>query len=326
MISVFDEYFDEGNQKYGKAIRDPNAYTTGRIGRHDVVVVHMPSMGKVSAASVAQGLKSSFQNIRLALVVGICGGVPYTSGGKRLVFLGDVIISKSLVQYDFGRRYDSVFEAKGSTQGGSGKQSAEIRSSLAKLETNHHRRQLERRCLEHLQQSLPRSTYPGSEKDILFHAASLHRHHRAGECHTCLSDPSSRICASAIESTCEELGCEEDSAAIQRVRSITRIVANDLTSAIEFQPSIHIGNMGSADTVMKSGTHRDEVAQRHNVIGFEMEGAGIWDFFDSLVIKAVCDYADSHKNKEWQLYAAATAAAATKAFLEQWGSEGDMLE
>lgn len=71
---------------------------------------------------------------------------------------------------------------------------------------------------------------------------------------------------------------------------------------------------------MKSGTHRDEIAQKYDIIGFEMEGAGIWDFFPSLIIKAVCDYADSHKNKDWQTYAAATAAAATKAFLKEWRS------
>jgi len=42
--------------------------------------------------------------------------------------------------------------------------------------------------------------------------------------------------------------------------------------------------------------------------------------FHSLVIKGVCDYADSHKDKRWQGYAAATAAAAAKAFLENWST------
>jgi hypothetical protein len=36
------------------------------------------------------------------------------------------------------------------------------------------------------------------------------------------------------------------------------------------------------------------------------------------VIKGACDYADSHKNKVWQRYAAATAAACMKAFLDNW--------
>jgi hypothetical protein len=34
-----------------------------------------------------------------------------------------------------------------------------------------------------------------------------------------------------------------------------------------------------------------------------------------LVIRGICDYADSHKNKKWQPYAAATAAACAKELL-----------
>jgi hypothetical protein len=49
-----------------------------------------------------------------------------------------------------------------------------------------------------------------------------------------------------------------------------------------------------------------------------MEGAGVWENFPSVIIKGVCDYADSHSNKTWQCYSAATAAACTKAFLGEW--------
>ena len=37
--------------------------------------------------------------------------------------------------------------------------------------------------------------------------------------------------------------------------------------------------------------------------------------FPCLVVRGICDYSDSHKNKEWQAYAAATAAAFTKELL-----------
>lgn len=37
--------------------------------------------------------------------------------------------------------------------------------------------------------------------------------------------------------------------------------------------------------------------------------------FPSLVIRGICDYADSRKNKAWQPYAAATAAAYAKEVL-----------
>jgi nucleoside phosphorylase len=39
------------------------------------------------------------------------------------------------------------------------------------------------------------------------------------------------------------------------------------------------------------------------------------DSFRCLVIRGICDYADSHKNKIWQPYAAATAAAYAKELL-----------
>lgn len=67
---------------------------------------------------------------------------------------------------------------------------------------------------------------------------------------------------------------------------------------------------------MKSGDHRERLAQDLGVIAFEMEGAGVWDEVPSLIVKGICDYADSHKSKEWQDYAALSAAAATGAILQ----------
>jgi nucleoside phosphorylase len=46
-----------------------------------------------------------------------------------------------------------------------------------------------------------------------------------------------------------------------------------------------------------------------------MEAAGLTDELSCVVIRGVCDYADSHKNKRWQPYAAATAAAYAKELL-----------
>jgi nucleoside phosphorylase len=39
-----------------------------------------------------------------------------------------------------------------------------------------------------------------------------------------------------------------------------------------------------------------------------MEAAGLMLDFSWIVIRGVCDYADSHKNKQWQGYAALAAA------------------
>ncbi|KAH8702047.1 nucleoside phosphorylase domain-containing protein [Talaromyces proteolyticus] len=43
--------------------------------------------------------------------------------------------------------------------------------------------------------------------------------------------------------------------------------------------------------------------------GNQMEADGLMDSFPCLVIRGICDYSNSHKNKQWQPYAAAVAAA-----------------
>jgi nucleoside phosphorylase len=58
-------------------------------------------------------------------------------------------------------------------------------------------------------------------------------------------------------------------------------------------------SLQSTDLVMKSGYHRDAIAAKERVIAFEMEGAGVWDNFPTVVIKGVCDYGDSHKKEKW---------------------------
>ncbi|KAL2810852.1 purine and uridine phosphorylase [Aspergillus granulosus] len=80
-------------------------------------------------------------------------------------------------------------------------------------------------------------------------------------------------------------------------------------------PQIHYGLIASANQVMKHGITRDRLAQELHVLCFEMEAAGLMDHFPCLVIRGVCDYSDSHKNKQWQPYAAATAAAYTTELL-----------
>ncbi|KAM4066056.1 ankyrin repeats (3 copies) domain-containing protein [Hirsutella rhossiliensis] len=74
-------------------------------------------------------------------------------------------------------------------------------------------------------------------------------------------------------------------------------------------PKIHYGVIASGNTVIKDGSTRDKMAQELDVLCFEMEAAGLMDSFPCLVIRGICDYSDTHKNKQWQEYAAATAAA-----------------
>lgn len=80
-------------------------------------------------------------------------------------------------------------------------------------------------------------------------------------------------------------------------------------------PVIHYGTIASGNQVMKDGITRDRLREQLDVLCFEMEAAGLMDSFPCLVIRGISDYADSHKNKRWQEYAAATAAAYAKELL-----------
>jgi nucleoside phosphorylase len=68
---------------------------------------------------------------------------------------------------------------------------------------------------------------------------------------------------------------------------------------------------------VKNAQKRNELRDKHNVIGLEMEAAGTMNRIPVGVIRGVCDYGDEHKSKEWQPYAAAMAAAYAKAILHE---------
>ncbi|KAM5365796.1 hypothetical protein ACJA88_012310 [Fusarium oxysporum] len=288
--ALFDHHWEDDGPPFDKEPGDPNAYSTGVIGRFNVVLAHMPGMGKVHAATVASNCGKSFTSIKLALVVGICGVVPF-GPAKDEIILGDVIISNGVIQYDFGRQLPERFARKNTLLEVPGRPNVEIRGVLAKLEGLRHRRQLNAKIEGYLAvlQSDPElhAEYPGAAKDRLFEPSYRH---------------------TDDQSSCEQLGCNG------KLVSRSRLSAADVPT----KPTIHFGLMASGDAVMKSGEDRNRIATAEGIIAFEMEGAGVWDSFPCIIIKGGCDYADSHKSKVWQRYAAATAAACAKAFLGFW--------
>jgi nucleoside phosphorylase len=83
------------------------------------------------------------------------------------------------------------------------------------------------------------------------------------------------------------------------------------------EPEIHYGVIALGNGLIKDGVTRDSIIRwtDEDCICFEMEAAGLMNSFPCLVIRGICDYADSHKNDRWQRYAAATAADYAKEFL-----------
>jgi nucleoside phosphorylase len=288
--ACFDERWDD--QTYGKASNDSNAYSTGVIGHHNVVLVHMPNMGKAAAATAASCLNASFPNIRLALVVGICGGIPFGNQLSEDIVLGDVVISEGVVQYDLGRQFpNNRFVRKDTPRDNLPRPVPKIRSTLAKLQTEQGRSRLQSRTSEHLevlrQELSDMVTYPGATEDKLFKRTYQHKHRKPSECVIC-DDDTGDVCDIAVGLSCEQIKCDE------------RELVPRARLSHPFNPIVHFGLIASGDTVMKSGEDRDDIATRDGVIAFEMEGAGMWENFpSSLVIKGICDSADSHKSKKW---------------------------
>jgi nucleoside phosphorylase len=65
---------------------------------------------------------------------------------------------------------------------------------------------------------------------------------------------------------------------------------------------VHYGLIASGNEVMKSATDRDALNKlfKNKVLCIEMEAARVMTSCPCIVIRGICDYAGSHKNKDWQ--------------------------
>ncbi|OJJ85924.1 uncharacterized protein ASPGLDRAFT_65124 [Aspergillus glaucus CBS 516.65] len=80
-------------------------------------------------------------------------------------------------------------------------------------------------------------------------------------------------------------------------------------------PRPHYGIIASGNSVIKHGRKREQLRLKTEPLCFEMEAAGLMMDFPCIVIRGICDYSDSHKNKQWQGYAALAAASYAKELL-----------
>ncbi|NET56796.1 MAG: 5'-methylthioadenosine/S-adenosylhomocysteine nucleosidase [Symploca sp. SIO2E6] len=87
------------------------------------------------------------------------------------------------------------------------------------------------------------------------------------------------------------------------------------------EPRVFLSPIASANIVLQNPIKRDQLRDKFGVKAVEMEGSGIadatWNYeIGYLVVRGICDYCDSNKNDDWHSYAAAVAAAYTRALLE----------
>ena len=185
------------------------------------------------------------------------------------MLLGDIVISQALVQYDYGRQYPGRFERKTGLTETLGRSNPEIRATQKKLGTTRYKRKMQESIIIYLQEiheELPYTKYPGKQNDILYESSYLHNHRTST---TCECSENNGICEAAHESDCKDLGCA----------SVLGITRSRLVNASMPQPMVHFGIIGSGNSLMKSGQHRDQVANMDRLIAFEVGGAGVWNIF-----------------------------------------------
>jgi nucleoside phosphorylase len=271
----------------GQDPQDHNGYVLGRIHQHNVVITCMPEGvdGLVPAANVAKDMARTFPGLRVELMVGIGGGIPSLSQGID-IRLGDVVVSRpektwgGVVQYDKGKvEKGGMFAVKGQLN----QPPALLLHTLAQLRARHAMRPS--KVTDYMHEAIRRN--PMMEENG-FTLPSM------PDCLFC------DVCDEDIESPAVD--CDGFHTTRQQRKNN--------------HPAVHYGVIASANQVVKDAAVRDRLRDEFNALCVEMEAAGLMNEFPCLVIRGICDYADSHKNDAWHAYAAMTAAAYAKEFLQ----------
>ncbi|KAK7972299.1 wd40 protein [Apiospora saccharicola] len=265
--------------------RQEYVYSYGRISEHNIVIARPSQMGPVNAAHCAATVSQQFANVRFALMVGVGAGIPSANFDIRL---GDVAVSypgdghPGVLEYDFGKyKVDGAFELKGALD----KPPRILISAISSLEEdeimnkNPIKKTLNKILENHRFQKPDRN-------DILFHPTFSH-----------------------VEAGSDCSACE---ASAER-----KVVTRDNRDSPH--PVTHRGLILSGGAVVKNPQDRETLCRDKSgtAICFEMEAAGIMDQIPCLVIRGICDYADNHKQNDWQYFAAAAAASYCKVVLRR---------
>jgi len=300
-----------------KPPNDHNTYTLGSICDHKVVIACLPKgkYGNNSAATVAANMVGTFPSIKAGLMVGIGGGIP------PKVRLGDVVISSptdqypGVVQWDMGKaEKNGDFKRTGALNN----PPMTLLTAVGKLETKHELYGSKiRQYLDDVEKKWPRLvpkyTQSASLKDHLLAADNSQRHRNNWySIFMMLWDMILSLLGYLLGWSA--FAVMERSA--DQVMSPTTVITVDGDQRKARNTHVHYGLIASGNQVVKDVNLRDELNSRFggNVLCVEMEAAGLMDF-PSIVIRGICDYADSEKNKDWQEYAAAVAAACAKELL-----------
>ncbi|CZR46055.1 uncharacterized protein FPRO_11502 [Fusarium proliferatum ET1] len=268
---------DNVHEPLPKQKNDTNSYILGSIGCHNIAIACLPT--NEYGTNNAVNVLTNLTRTFTSIYLSLMVGIGGGVPGEDFdIRLGDIVVGTRVVQHDLGKI----------TEGGQIQHTAvprtlahSIGKALSILQAEH--QPLSSRIpliLEERFREYPAYARP-TTADRLFSSAYRHNS-RAPTCDKC-----------------------SPSALVRRSERSTD------------NPYIYYGTIASGNQVMRSSTVRDKVAQELKAICFEMEAAGLNDICPSLSVRGICDYSDSHKSKEWQEYAAATAAAYAREFVEK---------
>ncbi|KAJ5781425.1 uncharacterized protein N7518_009908 [Penicillium psychrosexuale] len=282
------EFLDEEHDRPSfVSPNDANDYTLGKMGEHNVVIAVLPD-GEYGTASAAI---STTSGSALWSGLGGRGGVGGVPSENHDIRLGDIVVSASrgsesgVFQYNFGKSIqDQSFQHTRFLN----QPPAILRTAMLGIQTHYERKghQLEEAIngiIEKNMRLCRKYERPELITDRLFLPEVIY--HQV-DCAKCAVDPSKLVLQS-------ERADDKDN------------------------PAIHHGLIASGNQLIKNALIRDQLAAEKDILCFEMEAAGLINTFPYLVIRGICDYSDSHKNKEWQGYTAMVAAAYTKDLLKR---------
>ncbi|KAK6524038.1 hypothetical protein TWF694_005705 [Orbilia ellipsospora] len=290
---------DQKHADLQKLANDKNTYTLGSIAGHNVVIACLPKDrdSTVSAASVATRMVHTFPAIKFILMVGIGRGVP------PKVRLGDVVVStptgqfSGVVEWDIGRTTDGKFERTGALNS----PPTLLLTALSKLETmNDIQGSKVEYYLQEMGERHPRlrQKYLNMDlKDVLYKAAYSHINKRP----------------EGVLADGDEEGNEEEDESCRWCNPEQVVERRPPTRGMK----VHYGLIASGDHVIKDSKLRKQLNDDlgGQVLCIDTEAAGIMNDHPCIVVRGICDYADSHNNKAWEGRAAAVAAAFAKELL-----------
>lgn len=268
---------DEIHESPPRKSDDTNTYALGKIHDHNVVIACLPV--HEYGTNNAAAVVTNMRRTFPGIKIGLMVGIGGGAPGKQDIRLGDIVVGTRVMQYDLGKIVsDGKFHRSAFPRTHGHLFGTAVSSLRARHELEPSRVPLI--LQEKLARHNPEYSCPDTP-DRLFNAAYEHGNSK---------------------STCET--CDQANLIVRNKR---------VPDAV----AIHYGAIASGNQVMKHASTRDNVARELDVLCFEMEAAGIMDILPCLPIRGICDYSDSHKNKEWQRYAAATAASYARELIEE---------